>query len=560
MLVEKDAAIPVDDGTVLRANVFRPDAPGRYPVVMAQGVYGKDIHFADGYPAQFKRLLAVYPGLCSDGSSGRWLRWETVDPERWVPDGYVVIQVDSRGAGASPGFLDPRSPREIADYCQAIEWAGVQPWSNGRVGLIGVSYLAFTQWSVAALQPCHLAAIVPWEGLVDHYRDLSHHGGIIANGFIDAWWPRQVTSTQHGNAGTQHRDRDTGLPPTGPALSAALLLGNRLDYPGEIRRHPLDDAWHRERTPDLSRVQVPVLSAANWGGPGMHLRGNLEGFMLAGSPEKWLSTHIGTHWESFYLPEYVAMQKRFLDHYLKGADNGWEQVRRVQLAVREPDGTARRREEDAFPLPGTRYADYHLDTASSSLSPDVPVSDGTASYAAMSDGVTFSTAPFAEDTEVTGFVTLRLSVASSTDDMDVFATLHLIGPGGDEVLFDGAHEPTPLARGWLRASHRKLDPARTLPFRVFHAHDEVQLLTPDAFTPLAVEVWPTSIVLRQGFRLALQISGRDYEPPGVPGRLLHNDPAARSADRFGGRNTIGTGPGHGSVLVLPVIGGADRIG
>lgn len=558
MLVEKDAAIPVDDGTVLRANVFRPDAPGRYPVVMAQGVYGKDVHFADGYPVQFKRLLAVYPGLCSDGSSGRWLRWETVDPERWVPDGYVVIQVDSRGAGASPGFLDPRSPREIADYHQAIEWAGVQPWCNGKVGLIGVSYLAFTQWSVAALQPPHLAAIVPWEGLVDHYRDLSHHGGILANGFIDAWWPRQVTSTQHGNAGTHHRDRDTGLPPIGPALSEALLAGNRLDYPAEIRRHPLDDAWHRERTPELSRVRVPVLSAANWGGPGMHLRGNLEGFLLAGSRHKWLSTHIGTHWESFYLPHYVAIQKRFLDHFLKGLDNGWDRVPKVQLAVREAGGTARHREENAFPLPRTRYVEYHLDAGSSSMSPEAPTSAGTADYDALSDGVTFSTAPFAEDTEVTGFATLRLSVASSTDDMDIFGTLHLIGPDGAEVVFDGAHEPTPLARGWLRASHRKLDPARTLPFRVFHAHDEVQPLTPGVFTPVEVEVWPTSIVLRRGFHLLLRLSGRDFEVPGIAGRLLHDDAHARPAGRFGGRNTIGTGPGHGSMLVLPVVGAHEQ--
>ncbi len=553
MLVELDVAIPMDDGVVLRANVFRPEGAGRFPVIMAQGIYGKDVHFADAFPKQFERLVAVYPDLCRNGSSGRYLRWETVDPERWVPDGYVVIQVDSRGSGLSPGFLDPRSPREIMDYGQAIEWAGVQPWSNGKVGLIGVSYLAFTQWSVAALQPPHLAAIVPWEGLVDSYRCLTHHGGIYANGFIEGWWPRQVTVNQHGNGDTRYRDPGTGRALTGPALSGAMLAGNRSDYPADAFRHALDDAWHRERSPDLSRVRVPVLSAANWGGPGMHLRGNIEGFLLAGSAEKWLSTHIGTHWESFYLPQYVAVQKRFLDHFLKGRDNGWDQVARVQLAVRQVDGTARQRDEAEFPLARTRYTPFHLDAATAGLSPAAPAGGATASYDAMSDGLAFSTAPFEEAVEITGCATLRLWVSSSTDDMDVFASLHVIRPDGGEVVFDGAHEPTPLARGWLRASHRKLDPERTLPFRVFHAHDEAQPLAPGEFYPIDVEIWPTSIVLPPGYSLLLRIMGKDFELPGVPGRLLHDHPLDRPPSRFGGRCTIATGPGRSSALVLPLI-------
>ena len=553
MLYEKDQPIPMDDGVVLRANVFRPEGEGRFPVVMAQGIYGKDVHFADGFPTQFKRLLAAYPGLCSDGSTGRFLRWETVDPERWVPDGYVVVQIDSRGAGMSPGYLDPRSPREISDYYQAIEWAGVQPWSNGRVGLIGVSYLAFTQWSVAALQPPHLAAIVPWEGLVDSYRCFTHHGGILANGFVDGWWPRQVTVIQHGNAQSTYRDRDTDGPPTGPALSPAMLAGNRSDYPADLLRHPLDDAWHRERTPDLSRVRVPVLSAANWGGPGMHLRGNFEGFLLAGSPEKWLSTHVGTHWESFYLPEYVAMQKRFFDHFLKGLDNGWDAVPRVQLGVRQADGTVQHRDETEFPLARTRYVPYLLDAAEGVLSPAAPNRGAEISFGASSGGVDFTTAPFEHEMEVTGFVTLRLWVSSSTDDMDIFASLHLIDPAGAEMVFDGAHEPTPLARGWLRASHRKLDPERTLPFRVFHAHDETQLLTPGELYPVEIEIWPTSIVLRPGYVLLLRVRGSDFQYPDVPGRLLHNDARDRPSHRFGGRGTIVTGPDHPSALVLPVI-------
>lgn len=553
MTVEKDVRIPMDDGVVLRANVYRPTVEGRFPVVMAQGVYGKDTHFADAFSAQYEKLIKLYPGLCEDGSTGRYLRWETVDPERWVPDGFVVIQVDSRGTGNSPGFLDPRSPREMRDYHDCIEWAGAQPWSNGRVGLIGISYYAMTQWMVAALQPPHLAAIVPWEGLSDFYRDSTRQGGIYGNGFSEAWWPRQVTVNQHGNGSTRYRDRDTGRPPTGPALTETMLAGNRRDFIADLRGHTLADAWYAERTPDLSRVRVPLLSAGNWGGPGMHLRGNIEGYLRAAAPQKWLSMHVGTHYESFYLPHYVALQKRFFGHFLRGDDNGWERSAPVQLAIRQVDGTAVEREEQEFPLARTKYTPFPLDADARSLATALPSAVSSVTFDAFGEGISFSTPPFEVETEITGFVALRLFVSSSTADMDIFATLRVFDPRDEEVIFVGAHEPTPLARGWLRASHRKLDPARSLPFRVFHAHNEVQKLTLGEVYAIDVEIWPTCIVMKPGYRLVLTLMGEDYQVPGIPGRLLHEDPNDRNPAEFGGRNTIHTGRAYPSTLMLPII-------
>ena len=552
MVFEKDVAIPMDDGAILRANVFRPDGPGQYPVVMAQGVYGKDVHFADGWKPQWEKLMKLHPDLCSNGSTGKYMRWETVDPERWVPDGFVVIHVDSRGSGKSPGFLDPMSAREIEDYVASIAWAGTQTWSNGKVGLIGISYYAATQWRVAALRPPYLAAIVPWEGRSDHYRDYGFHGGIMSNGFLQAWWPKQVLSNQHGSGGTPYRDRDTGLPTTGDALSAPLLLGNRSDYPAEMARHPLCDAWHRERSPDLSRIDVPVLSAGNWGGPGNHLRGNIEGYLRAGAKKKWLSMHIGTHYESFYLPDYVAMQKRFFNFYLRGDQNGWEDEPPVKLAVRHVEGSATRTENE-FPLARTVWTPFYLDAATRSLAPETPGSAAETSFDATGDGVDFTTAPFERETELTGFVTLKIWVASSTPDLDLFAILRLFDPDGKEVVFDGAHEPTPLTRGWLRASHRKIDEAQSLPYRVFHAHDEVQKLEPGQSYALDVEVWPTSIVIPAGYRLTLTLQGKDFEFPGKAGRLLHNHPLDRGHDDFSGTSTLFTGGDQASFLLLPVV-------
>jgi uncharacterized protein len=553
MIFEQDVAVPVSDGNVLRGNVFRPDAPGRFPVIMAQGVYGKDVHFEDAFKPQWDQLVSVYPDLARDGSTGRYLRWETADPERWVPDGFVIIQVDSRGSGKSPGYLDPRSPREIADYHDAIEWAAQQPWSNGKVGLLGISYYAVTQWRVATLRPPHLAAICPWEGYVDYYRDSTHHGGILSSGFASYWWPKQCLAVQHGNAASPHRDRLTGTRMNGnAALSAETLAANRTDYVADILRHNLDSEWWRERTPVLSRIDVPVLSAGNWGGPGMHLRGNIEGFLGVSSQNKWLSLHAGKHWESFYLPRSVAMQKKFFNFYLRGEQNGWEREPRVKMVIRDPRGNSFRTASE-FPLPNMVPTRHFLNALTGSLSPEKPADEGVASYDATGDGVSFSTGPLKQELELNGYICAHFWVSSSTSDMDVFATLRAFAPDGSEWIIDGAHEPAPISRGWLRVSQRKLDPVRSTPLRPFHAHDEVQKLVPEEVCEIDLEIWPTSAVLPAGYRLVLTIMGKDFEFDGIPGRILHSHPRDRDKVEFKGLNRILTGGEHPSYIVLPHI-------
>ena len=551
LIFEQDVPITVSDGNVLRANVFRPKRAGRYPVIMAMGVYGKDLHFEDGFARQYNVLLERYPDLCANGSTGRFLRWETADPERWVPHGYVVIQVDSRGSGKSPGFLDPRSAREMTDYYDCIEWAAQADWSNGNVGLLGISYYAVTQWRVAALRPPSLKAICPWEGWVDYYRDSSHQGGILASGFANYWWPQQCLKVQHGNGDSPHVDRETGKSVCGDPLSPAQLVFNRTDYPADILAHPLDDAWWQERTADLKRIEVPVLSGGNWSGPGIHLRGNIEGYQQVASQQKWLSMHDGKHWESFYLPQFVEMQRQFFDQFLKGEDSGWAAQPPVQLSIRTPHGSARR-DEQAFPLARTAYQALCLDTSTTALSEATPEA-GSLSFDAQSNGVAFKTRPFEEDTEVTGYVSLKLFMSSSTTDADLFVTLHAIDESGVDFVFDGAHEPTPMAKGWLRASQRKLCPDRSLPHRPFHAHDEIQPLQPGQVYEVDIEIWPTCFMFPKGWQLELRIAGIDFEYEDQPGRLLHKHPDDRGRPAFAGVTTIHSGPDSASRLVLPVI-------
>lgn len=564
MIYDQNVAVTLRDGSVVYANVFRPKSAGTYPIIMAQGPYGKDATFQDSYAPGWAALSKANPDICAR-SSCRFLRWEHTDPERWVGNGYVVIALDVRGSGYSPGYLDLVSAREAHDYYDAIEWAARQAWSNGKVGLLGISYMAINQWQVAALQPPHLAAIIPWEGASDLYREALFHGGIESNLFLDLWFKSQLLPNQNGNAGTRYKDSGTGLSPTGAALSDDLLKANRKNLVESAREHPLLDAYNEERNAKLSRIRTPLLSAGNLSAAGLHGRGNYEGFMQASSPEKWLSLHTGTHDDSFYSDEGIALQHKFFDHYLKGIDNKWEKTPRVTLVERDPArNTWTTRLEKNWPLDRTRYVDYHLDAKQHQLSSNAPNVEAASMFDAGKTAATFDMT-FDKTTEFTGPLAAHLWIASSTTDADLFLTLQLFDEKGHEVTFLGASDPaSPLAQGWLRASQRKLDTKRSKPYQPWHTHDEVQKLTPGQFYPVDVEIWPTSIVVHPGYKLSLRIEGADFHRPASDpndksvvnrgsGVFLHTDPIDRPQPEFAGVTTVATGGQHDSFLVLPVI-------
>ncbi len=564
MVVQRDLAVPMDDGLILRADVFRPPGAGPFPVIMSLGPYGKSLPFqSDWFASRWERLLAGHPEI-ADGSSCAQMNWETVDPERWIPLGYAVIRVDSRGAGRSPGMLDLLSRREIRDFYLAIEWAGGLPWSNGRVGLCGISYYAMNQWLVAALRPPHLAAILPWEGASDHYRDMSRHGGIFSNGFFERWYPRQVLPMQHGlgTAGARSPWVSDGLASGPQTLPEAQLWELRTDYLGGLRSHPLDDSWHAERTADLGQIQVPLLSAANWGGLGLHSRGNFEGFARAGSAAKWLEVHTGRHEELFYTAHGLDLQRRFFDRFLKGANNGWDSEPPVMISVRHADGTIRRRGADSWPLPGTQWTRWHLDAAAAALltSAAPPRDAASAAFDGLGDGVTFTSAPLPAPLELTGPLVADLQVSADGDDADLFLTLRAFGPDGGELTFQGANDPrAPLSQGWLRLSHRAVDPARSLPWRPWHSHLQAEPVSPGQVYPAAVEMWPTCVVLPAGYRLTLTVAGRDFARPAGQdgfygsGPFAHDDPADRPPSRRAVVTRVHTGGSAPSALLLPVI-------
>jgi uncharacterized protein len=572
MRIEWDVPLPMDDGVVLRADIFRPPGEGRYPVILSYGPYAKGLAFQEGYPSAWERMARQHPDVTA-GSSNKYQNWEVVDPEKWVPDGYVCMRVDSRGAGRSPGYIDHFSPRETRDFYDCIEWAGVQEWSSGKVGLNGISYYAINQCQVASLQPPHLAAICVWEGAADYYRDMTHHGGILCT-FWANWYDMQVKTVQHGLGERGPRSRVTSDLVCGPeTLSEAELARNRCDLADEILAHPLDDDYHKARSPVWSKITVALLSAANWGGQGLHPRGNFEGFMRAASKEKWLEVHGIEHWAEFYTDYGVGLQKRFFGHFLKGLPTVWHEQPRVQLQVRHIDRFVERG-EDEWPLARTQWTRFYLDPGGPSLSRVPAKSPRRLAFDAMGDGVTFMSPPLAQETEITGPSAVKLFISSATSDADIFAVLRVFAPDGGEVVFQGALDPhTPIGQGWLRASHRKLDPALSTPWRPYHTHDELQPLVPGEPVALDIEIWPTSIVVPAGYRIALTLRGRDYEHPGPGTRLsnmknefrgcgpfLHDDPRDRPPEIFGGKTTLHLEPDRPAYLLLPLIPvkGRDR--
>ena len=565
MQIDWDVPIEMDDGIMLRADIYRPAGQGKFPIILSYGPYAKGLSFQEGYKGNWARLTKAAPEVLQN-SSNKYQNWELIDPEKWVPDGYVLVRVDSRGAGRSPGTLDVWSAREAQDLYACVEWAGTQSWSNGKVGINGISYYAMNQWQVGALKPPHLAALCIWEGSSDFYRELYRHGGILSD-FLNSWHPRQVASVQHGVGDSGAKSVVTGEPVAGPStLSKEELVKNRADTPAEAKQHVLYDDYYAARTPDFAKIEAPLLSAGNWGGMGLHTRGNFEGYLRAGSKQKWLEVHGDTHFTHFYSNYGEALQKKFFGHFLKGDDTGWDKQPRVSLNIRHPGEKFVIRAENEWPLKRTQWTKYFLQP-DGGLSAEIPKADAKLSYDTTGDGLIFGTPPLEKPLEITGPVAAKLWVSSETTDADLFLVLRLFDPQGKEVTFIGANDPrVPIGLGWLRASHRKLDPKKSLPHRPWHSHDEIQPLKPGEPVELDIEIWPTCIVAPPGYRLALSVRGKDYEVDGndaaLPhapypmkgvGPFLHIDKDDRPAAIFNARNTLHFAPGRQPYLLLPVI-------
>ncbi len=546
LIVEKDVAVPLRDGSIIRADVFRPDfankADGeKCPIILTTGPYQKD------------KLWTPPPDL--EEKANPYMNWECTNPLWWCPRGYALVRIDSRGSGKSLGTSEPSSHQEAVDTYDAIEHFAKQPWSNGNVGCLGISYHANFQWRVASLQPPSLKAIMPWEGRADQYRDQAYHGGIFSSGFLVSWWYLQAAHHLLGKPN---------------AYNPEAFNNNQL---WNYMRNDLDSEYWRLKSARWDKITVPVYSVGNWGGHGLHLRGNTESYLCAASKHKKLRIHTGSHYHPFHAEEARIEQLRWFDYWLKGIATGIMDEPPVKLEIRT-GGTLKRypfRTENEWPLARTQWTKFYLQpttnkpgngkTAEGKISATPPTKTSKITYEASPGGrhnhggrtgVSFETAPMKADTEITGPIVLNLWVSSTSEDMDIFATLrHVDAKGRDAPELGQRGEPTEcVTKGWLRASHRKLDKEKSLPYRPYHAHNERWPLKKGEVVECQVEVISTSIVIKKGHKLRLDIGPKDGHGSGhfTHYHADYND---------GALNTLHSSKSKPTYLVLPIIPAKD---
>lgn len=474
--------------------------------------------------------------------------FEVPDPRFWTAEGYNVVRADEVGIGQSPGVCDTMSRSTTDAFVEVIEWAADQPWSNGKIGLLGISYFAGSQWRVAARRPRGLACCIPYEGMADYYKDRCRHGGILTARFLKFWHDRQVKSNQYGLPGREKNQR--GPDTIEGDLAQEELDRNRHDQDVENALHFFrDEEYYASRDYNLEDIEVPLLSVGNLGNIVVHLRGNVEGYINAGSEFKFLRLGVGRHDLPFYADEEVEIQKSFLSAFLKDDDYaGWTrgQQPNVTLALRKSgvshDSLAAmsgqafpRRAESEWPLARTLYTKYFLspDLTLAQQNPSVSVHKRL-SYPALTvpeDGsfIRFTTSPFTEETEITGHIVARVNVSVTPKlgggggvprDIDIFLTLRHWDADGTEVFYTGSiGDPVPISKGWQRVSLRKINHDHPRhrewrPHRDYFSTD-VQPVIPGEVYPVDVEIWPTQVILQKGETLSFEISGGDTQGAGI---------------------------------------------
>ena len=513
ILCEQDVPVTLRDGIVIYTDIYRPVGQTGIPAIVAWSYFGK--RPGDGFDEW--QIIGVPPGTVS-----RMAKFEAPDPAYWCRHGYAVANVDPRGVGHSQGNVNMFGTQDGRDGYDFIEWIATRHWCNGKVSMGGNSGVAMTQWRIAAEQPPHLACIAPWEGTGDLYRESLYEGGIPALGFND-FIVGSLTGTGYVD--------DT----------AAMAM-----------EHPFLDAYWEDKIPKWRNIRIPVSTTVCWNH--FHLRGSMEGFRRIRSTKKWLRAHREFEWPDTFGTAGILDLKLFYDRYLKDIRNGWELTPRVRLEVMdayEYDFQTNRAERE-FPLARTQYRKLYVDAAKGTLSL-VPVTvESKISYEAEKGSTTFDIR-FEEDTEITGFMKLRLWVeAAGNDDMDLFIAIRKLDEQGNWLPVNVLGEPHPGAWGKMRVSRRELDEKLSTDFQPVQAHRRDQKLKPGEIVPVDIEIWPHSRIWHKGQQLRVLVSGHYiregwFEPFSWE---LNNK----------GKHVIHSGGKYDSYLQVPVIPPRYRAG
>jgi len=531
----KSGYVEVRDGTLLAYDLVLPgDGSGKYPLLLTY----------DGYDAG-SNVDAKYVS-------------------EYVPKGYAMLGVNVRGTGCSGGTFNFFEPVQGLDGYDVIEWAAAEQWSNGKVGMIGKSYPGITQLFTAATQPPHLVAAAPGHVYGDIYRDVVYPGGIFNYAFAGLW--SFVAQPEPGYAAAFSQSQKDPV----CAQNVAMHTAANAQWNPFIQapQHQFDDALMQERSPlyIADKIQVPLYLFQSWQDEQVGVRGvnvveNLH-------TDYWLTLSNGDH-GMYRTPQSLARLERFFDHFLKGEQNGFENEPRVTIwwdaganGTRSPAWT---RNYSAWPVTDVVPHTLFLD-AGGKLSAEAPTGSqlpdayaypaGTTSNGAgygfsnaQMQGVTdqtrntpaptrltYTTDALSDDVVVLGNGNFTFWAASTAADTDFQVTISEVRPDGKDVV---------VQHGWLRASHRGLDGAKSSTYRPYQSHQSLDPLTPGEATQMSVEIFPMGHAFRKDSKIRVDIEAPTVMPElwgfvGLPVpavNLVYHDAA------------------HPSKLLLPVLAG-----
>ena len=476
MRIAWDVPILMDDGVVLRADLFRPRAEDRYPVILSYGPYAKGLAFQDGYPSAWERLTQTHPEVLA-GSSGAYHELGGRRPGALGPRGLRVPAHRLARCGAFAGLLDPCSPREVDDY-RRLHRVGRRAAVEERKDRDVRDLLLRDQpVDVASLPPPHLAACASGKARRTLSRQ-ARHGGILA---------RSAGLVRH--AGEERAARPRRARAAQPRHRRARLPARRRSATG-ARARTAPTSPRARGTPARRRVPPRALARSGQDHRPAPLRGELgrrglaRARQLRGLRRRGLAAKVARSTRARALDRVLhRLRRRAAAALLRAVPQGRRQ-RRADAAARALEGAAFRPVRRSATRRNGRSraragrSSTSIRASASCCAASRPTVRSVA-FEALGEGLTFLSAPLERQPRSPDPRRSSLFLSSSTRDADVFAVLRAFAPDGEEVVFQGAIDPhTPLAQGWLRASHRKLDPARSLPYRPFHPHDELLPLEP----------------------------------------------------------------------------------
>ena len=530
IVFEKDVPVTMRDGVTIYVDVFRPTGAEKVPVIVAWSPYGKG---QGASPSAMGVFMLI--GLDNAITSGLQ-KFEGPDPAYWCAQGYAICNPDPRGISSSEGDSTMIGSQDGRDGYDLVEWLAVQGWCNGKVATSGTSYLAWSQWFIAAEQPPHLAAINPEEGLSDAYRDLVKRGGIPDTGFAGIL----LNNSYRGN-------------------------NQKEDIIAEVGRYPLmNDLWEDKvvRFEDITAPAYVVGSYSNT----LHTAGTFRAWRRMASAEKWLRIHNNQEWPDYYDEANTEDLRRFFDHYLKGEDTGWERTPRVRYAVLDMEGSDRVDQvADQFPPEDVTSTKYYLDARSRTLSTQVPADEATVAYTYDTEsdpGLVSFLVRFEQETVLVGYPKVRLWVeAKGADDMDLFVLIEKLDafgthlqqftvPNQSAMLHDLTERGGSVMRykgsiGRLRVSARHLDETLSTDDVPAHTFDRVEKLEPGQVVDIEIDLAPVGLVFYPGEQLRLVISADNVTGTMMPG-------AKDLTPGNSGQHVIHTGGDHASYLQLPI--------